>query len=168
MSASSDYWPTVGTAAVVYTDAVIHHDDGSTGLGVLNALAARYGPHSLLDLAAVLLLAAAHNCPTDRYRTPDGRPDAAALTDDRPVDALRVLDAAALISPFHQRAVTAQDIAAAERQADAVNRARPLIQPALDAAPRLADIAAALRPAGDSLPVISAVVSLRNATRPPD
>ena len=169
MSSTNDYWSTIGTAVVVYVEAAINHDDRSTALNALIALHQRYGTQSVLDFAAVLLLITAHNCPTDRYRTADGRPDAEALTQDRPVDALRILDAAALASRFHGRPVTAEDISAAERQASAVETARPIIRAALDAAPRLTDVAAALRPAADSLPVVTAVVSLatvalRNAT----
>ncbi|MEO3852573.1 hypothetical protein ABGB09_33980 [Streptomyces sp. B8F3] len=159
MSSFRDYWSTVGTAVIVYVDAAIYRDDARTALGAVQALAARHGTQSLLDFSTLLLLNVAHNCP-DRYRTPDGRPDAYALTQDRPVDAQRIADTADLTSRFFERPITDESIRNVEQQATTISQTRPLIQAALAAGPRPSEIRAALRPAAHSAHSISAVISL--------
>lgn len=89
------------------------------------------------------------------------------------MDAQRIADTAALVAQFHGRPVTDEGLRAAEQQAEALTDVRPLIQVALDAAPRLSGIAAALRPAGGDLHAISAVISLATVAlarviHPPD
>ncbi|WP_181786147.1 hypothetical protein [Streptomyces phytophilus] len=159
MSKYRDYWSTVGTAVIVYVDAAIYRNDARTALRAVQALANRCGTLSLIDFSALLLLNVAHNCP-DRYRMPDGRPDAYALTQDRPVDAQRIADAADLVGRFFERPVTDESIRAAEQQATTISQTRPLIQAALAAGPRPSQVRAALRPAAGSLHSISAVISL--------
>lgn len=172
MPETHDYWPTVGAAVVVYVDAAIYTDDPRTALDAVRALFVRYGPQSLLDFAAVLLLNVARNCP-DQYRTPEGRADVRALTQDRPVNAERITHTAALVGGFFGRPVTDESLRATERQAEALADARPLVQAALDAAPRLPAVAVALRPAADSLHSVAAVISLatvalEKVVHPPD
>ncbi|WBB61294.1 hypothetical protein O7599_01645 [Streptomyces sp. WMMC500] len=60
------------------------------------------------------------------------------------MDAQRITDAAARVGRFFGPPVTDEAVGAVEQQVEAVSQARPLIQAALDAAPRLSDVAAVL------------------------
>ncbi|MFD5321141.1 hypothetical protein [Streptomyces sp. NPDC127098] len=160
MPRSSDYWIDIARAGDAYVHSCVHLDDMPAAMTTVKALRARYGSAGLLDLSAVLLLVTANKCPVDRFRTPDGHPDAIALTSHGPVDALRILDATAAVTRYMGRQLTVADIANTERQAEEVERVQQLVQVALDAAPDLEVMAAALRPAQDSLGAVSAVVAL--------
>lgn len=109
----------------------------------------------------MLVLNAARNCPADRFRSADGHPDATALTHCGPEEASRILDGLQPINRYaDHRGITAEDLAQTDRHVAEVACGHLLIRTALRAAPRLTDVAAALRPAADSPRAVVAVTAL--------
>ncbi|AXK35793.1 hypothetical protein DVA86_27345 [Streptomyces armeniacus] len=170
MSRTDDYWPTIGGAVIVYIDSIVHQEDRPTARAVITMLRTRYGFVSLLDFAAVLVMLTAQHCPAVPFRRPDGRPDAVALTHCRREEARLVLDG---LQPINrdsgQPEVAIDDLTRTNRPPAHVRRARVLIDTALQAAPPMGDVVAALRPAADSpraMVVVTALatIALRKVT----